>query len=194
MSDNDERKSKNTISKTVIFGAVASAAAVVLLIIGYIIIASSTTQQDTDIRVREIQSPTATTQEPTPNPTEIAAVATITTILEDTEKETATPVPRNRVQVTKTQYGEDWPLTVSSGWVSMENCKSIRAGSGKFGEHIFTTNEGKKYALNGFALQAGYPNIQQITRKVPYGYGADRFMGFHSGTWELSEVARKMCN
>ena len=106
-------------------------------------------------------------------------------------KPTATRVPRNKRKVTATQLGTDWPLTVSSGYVIMSNCNKLRQGL-VTSSHIFETESGKKYALNGYALQDGYPNIQQITKKVYFGSGPDDWL-YRAGIFELSKIARRMC-
>lgn len=95
---------------------------------------------------------------------------------------TATQVPR--VRVTETDMGEDWPLTVSSGWVSVRNCRPLPSGTGKICERLFTTEDGRDYGLNGIAIGAGYPDIAEIAKFTDGVY--------HSGLWELSKIAANM--
>ena len=100
-----------------------------------------------------------------------------------------TPTPkREGVRVSKVSFGEKWPLTVSSGWVSARSCKPNPFGSGKISQRVFIDEDGKVYALNGFALQEGYPHIHEITRQVSPGI----YDG--GGLWELSKVAERLCN
>lgn len=56
-------------------------------------------------------------------------------------------------KVTADQYGEKWPLNVGSGVLTCESPKRV----------VFTTDDGKKYGLNGSA-SGDYPSILDITK------------------------------
>ena len=62
-------------------------------------------------------------------------------------------------EISASEYGKKWPLTVDSGVVRCE-------GSGAAGEVIFTAPDGTEYAVNGTA-QANYPPIDPIWRYDP---------------------------
>lgn len=191
-----DKKNENKEKKRwLLFGGVA------LVILGFIVVVIYITSQNP----RTAVSPQTATSVAVSNSNQKAihnAQATATAraglqqvqnILDGTpvkQKSTATRVPKNKRKVTAAQLGTDWPLTVSSGYVIMENCK-LRFSQVR-SSHIFETESGKKYALNGFALQDGYPNIQQITKKVYFGTGPDDWL-YHAGTSELSKIARRMC-
>ena len=89
-----------------------------------------------------------------------------------------------KVRVTESELGDKWPLTVSNGWVSVKNCRALPSGTGKICERIFTTEDGKDYALNGIAIGAGYPDIAEIAKRTNGVY--------HSGLWELSKLAANL--
>lgn len=59
------------------------------------------------------------------------------------------------LELTKEQYGDKWPLTVSSGHVE---CKNNAV--------IFHSN-GKTYAVNGVAKTQGYSEINAIWEDAP---------------------------
>jgi hypothetical protein len=62
--------------------------------------------------------------------------------------------------VSKTEFGEEWPLKVPSGDLRCE-------GSEGFGSVVFTAPNGTDYAVNGPALDNGYPEIEPIWRFEP---------------------------
>ena len=123
---------------------------------------SEPTKRATSVAIKESNiQPTNTpvrrsTSSPTMSPN---AVATLTSLIEATKAPTV--VRHEGTRVTAQEFGEDWPLTVPSGYVSAE-CGS--RGGYETNEYRFTTEQGKQYALNGFALQAGLPSIHQITK------------------------------
>ncbi len=64
-------------------------------------------------------------------------------------------------------FGE-WPLTVKSGVLQ---CEEEIVSSLVVQRVTFTTPDGVTYAVNGHALDAGYPDIKPIWKKEPGGYG-----------------------
>lgn len=72
---------------------------------------------------------------------------------EVTEEEMADPEPG---EVTREEYGEDWPLTVDEAKVRCEGAMAVVVEA-----------DGETYALNGVARQAGYPNVDPIWRDHP---------------------------
>lgn len=55
--------------------------------------------------------------------------------------------PENNMKISSSNYGNDWPFTISSGTLS---CKTIRAGDLEAHEVTLTAN-GVTYAVNGTA-------------------------------------------
>jgi hypothetical protein len=71
------------------------------------------------------------------------------------------PAPPQPGEVTRSEFGEDWPLTVASGTIRCD-------GSPGAGQVIFTApTSGTEYALNGTALEGGYASIDPIWRYEP---------------------------
>lgn len=64
-------------------------------------------------------------------------------------------------------FGE-WPLTVKSGVLQ---CEEEIVSSFVVQRVTFTTPDGTVYAVNGHALDAGYPDIKPIWKKDPGSYG-----------------------
>lgn len=62
--------------------------------------------------------------------------------------------------VSRSQYGAEWPLTVSSGELRCD-------GAGGVGDAVFIAPNGTEYALNGLALESGYASIDPIWRYEP---------------------------
>ena len=57
----------------------------------------------------------------------------------------------NGVEVTRSEYGEDWPFTVKEGVVKCLSDNSV----------IFVA-DGVEYGLNGFAMGRGYAALERI--------------------------------
>lgn len=76
----------------------------------------------------------------------------------------------NQVRITKDEYGDDWPFTVSEGVLE-------GAGSGGLGEVLFTA-DGVTYAVNGTAKQTGkYVDIEKIWADDPALEGLKKNIG-----------------
>lgn len=71
----------------------------------------------------------------------------------------APPTPRG-VEVTRAQYGDQWPFTVESGFVDCEPP----------GSAIFRTRLGT-HGLNGLAKSRGVPDVRPIWRDDPNNPG-----------------------
>ena len=86
-------------------------------------------------------------------------------------------VSQNRgVQVSASQYGTNWPYTVSEGFLDCEG-----------GNALVFRAENEIYALNGFALQRGYPAARDTIRKP------DPSTGLPMLDTDLTEIARSRC-
>ncbi|MGJ9414230.1 DUF2511 domain-containing protein [Aeromicrobium sp. CF4.19] len=78
--------------------------------------------------------------------------------------------------VDESQFGDDWPLTVESGRV---NCSPVGDTSGV--EAVFTSDDEKRYALNGTAKGGaeanGYLMVDEIWADNPDFDGAKKDIG-----------------
>ncbi|MEO5360603.1 MAG: YebY family protein [Nitrospirota bacterium] len=86
--------------------------------------------------------------------------------------------------VTKTQYGERWPLSIDKGQIE---CMRGAVVFNTRGDAVVFNTGYKTYALNGFALQLGYPRIDDIwlpNEKIP---GTNKSIG------PLLDDALKLC-
>ncbi|WP_445300140.1 DUF2511 domain-containing protein [Microcoleus sp. D3_18_C4] len=70
------------------------------------------------------------------------------------------------ITVNQQTYGKTWPLTVTNGILS---CVDQAV--------IFTAPDGNQYAVNGFAITAGYPSIDPITLPDPVNPRSKRYLG-----------------
>ena len=100
----------------------------------------------------------------------------------------ATSIPRpgiemERIRVSEDMYGDDWPLIVSSGWVT---CKPLSAGAPfKWGVvRIFIDADGNEYGLNGHARAREYTSVKTIQIREE---------GIYRGTGELVLLAGEPC-
>lgn len=77
--------------------------------------------------------------------------------------------------VDKSQFGEDWPLTLKNGRV---NCNKVSGGGV---EAVFTSDDNKRYALNGtakgYAQESGYLMVDKIWVDNPDIEGAKKDIG-----------------
>lgn len=71
---------------------------------------------------------------------------------------------KNGVEVTESQFGNEWPLTVDSGFISCLN-----EGGTKLA--LFEHN-GQTYQLNGAAQSRGYMSVNSIWKDNPNIPGA----------------------
>jgi hypothetical protein len=70
--------------------------------------------------------------------------------------------------VSRTDFGEEWPLTVDSGVLSCEGAGSV----------YFTSRDGKRYAVNGTAMTAGdAEQIDPIWEEDPRGLSPKKNIG-----------------
>lgn len=80
--------------------------------------------------------------------------------------------PSATIKITKDEYGEKWPFTVSEGVIGYE----ALSVNGKTLAIITFTAEGKTYPLNGIARsrskERGYHDIDSIWRDNPKIQGA----------------------
>jgi hypothetical protein len=60
------------------------------------------------------------------------------------------------VYVSRSQFGDKWPFTISEGYVESINYAVV-----------FHTVDGKTYALNGIAMGRNYLDIEPIWRRDP---------------------------
>ncbi len=82
----------------------------------------------------------------------------------------------NEVRISRDDYGDAWPFTVEEGVLACVDLK-----------HTFTA-DGTTYALNGMAIQAGYPEIDEIWLDDPAIPGAKVSISpFNSLASELCE-------
>jgi RNA polymerase subunit RPABC4/transcription elongation factor Spt4 len=63
---------------------------------------------------------------------------------------------RSKVTVSADNYGDHWPLTVDSGFLTCTD-----------GQSLVFHHGGKEYAVNGFASSRGYEPIEPIWRIAP---------------------------
>jgi hypothetical protein len=63
-------------------------------------------------------------------------------------------------EVSRAEYGRDWPLTVGRGVLACERPQGV----------TFTAPDGTAYAVNGAAQDYGYPEIDPIWRNSPDQY------------------------
>jgi hypothetical protein len=73
------------------------------------------------------------------------------------------------VYVSREQFGDKWPFTVDGGYV--ESINNGNAFGVTYGAVVFHANNGKTYALNGFAMGRGYLDIEPIWRDDPNHLG-----------------------
>jgi hypothetical protein len=73
-----------------------------------------------------------------------------------------TPATGNTVEVTRAEYGEEWPLTVDRGIVG---CEADAV--------TFTAPDGEVYGVNGHALARGSQEIDPIWRAAPDQFDPD---------------------
>src|SRR6266513_1723997 len=60
-------------------------------------------------------------------------------------------------ELSRTQIGRDWPLTVDHGTLRCEAPQSV----------VFTAPDGSDYGVNGSAMDAGFRDIKPIWRRDP---------------------------
>ncbi|MBM3831842.1 MAG: DUF4339 domain-containing protein [Verrucomicrobia bacterium] len=74
-----------------------------------------------------------------------------------------TAISEVKIPVSAAEFGDRWPLTVSSGYIIRRERK-IPNASFKSYSVIFESPDGTRYGLNGHALTEGYRNIHAITK------------------------------
>lgn len=60
-------------------------------------------------------------------------------------------------EVSRSDYGQEWPLTVDQGKLRCESPSAV----------VFTAPDGSEYAINGAASTQGYAEIDPIWRNNP---------------------------
>lgn len=63
----------------------------------------------------------------------------------------------NAMRVSPGDISGDWPLTVDEGTLRCEGAGAV----------VFTTSDGREYAVNGMASGQGYAEIDPIWRNAP---------------------------
>lgn len=158
------RRDNTVRNNLIIAGCVLPVVFVVLVVIGTLAPKAHTRQTPATHTTMAIAAPAVTTSRP-PAPAPRRTIARkppthpAATHPAATAPAKAAPKPPpglpHATYVSKTQIGKDWPFIggVNDGWVG---CDTAHPGAMLF---TLTDGSGKTYALNGTALDAGYPQF-----------------------------------
>lgn len=81
-------------------------------------------------------------------------------------------------KVTAADFGAEWPLTVSEGYIDCRMPGQIT---------LFRTMDGKTYALTGMGVEQGFPTIRPLRKPDP------RVDGLYVLSIPLIKAAQKLC-